>query len=327
MSEVASQKGKMIVIASLLISTLLFSLGSPVLKFLTEQGEAIYLTHPDAISFCNVLFVGNLCAGIISFIFLDKKKFFPELKNTSLKVKGYIGLGCVLAVIYPALMFIALELTSVTQVVLLSRFEGIFYLAFAYFFLKKAVSRAEVFGYAFIGIGILTILLTSDSMLNLKASSYILIAAVVFGISEILSTKILAEVSQNTFMFIRNFASAIIFFWIAVYLFGFDHFGMAFYGDLWITMAVYSLVIIVLGQSLWYRSLSKAKSSWPSDFALMIPFYSIIFAWLLLGEIPDFVQSMAIGVIVIGILITKFFGKVLDGKKQPLSIDAGLIGK
>ena len=50
--------------ASLVLALTLFALSTPVLRWLIMNGGALGLKSPGAISFCNVLFVGNLCAGL-----------------------------------------------------------------------------------------------------------------------------------------------------------------------------------------------------------------------------------------------------------------------
>ncbi len=56
-------------VAALICSVALFALASPLIKWLMTQGARDGLVQVDAISFCNVLFVGNLMAssGSLSF--------------------------------------------------------------------------------------------------------------------------------------------------------------------------------------------------------------------------------------------------------------------
>ena len=50
------------------LGTILFALGPAVLKLLTTMGGRFGIEKPGAISFCNVLFVGNFCAGLITLL-------------------------------------------------------------------------------------------------------------------------------------------------------------------------------------------------------------------------------------------------------------------
>ncbi len=313
-------------LALLGIATALFALASPILKILVDEGGRFGIHHTEAISFCNVLFIGNFCAGLISFTFVAKRSFPKEIKSLDRKTWMYLIISCILAIIYPSLVFFALELTSVTHLVLVSRFEGISYLILAFFFLKTKITWAESLGYIFIGLGVIVTLLGSGEMIG-KADILILSACVFYGLSEVVSVKLLGKISLPSFIFIRNFFSAIVFFIIATYIFGPHHFADAFHGDLWIAMTIYAAIIIVLGQCMWFTAAKAVDPSWPADFALIIPFFSIFFAYLLLNDIPSISESIAIVVIAIGIVFAKTMGRLQRSKMQPLGVDSGLIGR
>ena len=134
--------------------TILFALGPAILKLLTTMGGRFGVTNPGAISFCNVLFVGNFCAGLVTLLVYGARPILEELRDLSRRTKLALLLGSVVSTVYPALIFTALERTSVINVVLLSRFNGIVFVAFAYLLFRTKVTRAEVLGYAIIATGV-----------------------------------------------------------------------------------------------------------------------------------------------------------------------------
>ncbi len=309
-----------------LTSTLLFSMASPVLKLLIEQGKHLGFSHPDAISFCNVLFVGNLCAGLITFISFPKRKIVRELKDLSKKSWGLLMASSFVAVLYPSFIFVALENTTVPRVILISRFEGIFYAIIAFLFLKQKLNLGSIVSYIIIGLGV-AITIFSDGMLPDKADILLLSAAVFYGVSELLSTLLLDKLSMPSFIFFRNFTSAIIFFIIAVYLYGIEHFADMFYGDLWISMFFYAIIIIVIGQLVWFKAIKKGSLAQATNYALIIPFFALFFSWLLLNETPSKIEWIAVALIGVGMIVEKIVSRIVKPKLQVLGAESGLIGR
>lgn len=309
-----------------LISTALFSMASPILKLLIEQGRSIGLTHPNAISFCNVLFVGNFCAGLITYISFPKHHMLRELTKLNKKTWALLLLSSFIAVLYPSCIFIALEKTTVTRVVLISRFEGIFYALIMLALCKQKLSAGSIVSYVIITIGV-CIALFSDGMLPSKADFLILIAAFFYGISEYLSSLLLDNVTMPTFIFFRNLVSAIMFFIIATYLFGIQHFADLFHGDLWLTMFFYALITIIIGQFLWFKALQKGNLEQATNFALVIPYFTLFFAWILLGQIPHTTEWIALAFIALGMIMEKLIKRLKPAKLQQLGPECGLVGR
>jgi drug/metabolite transporter (DMT)-like permease len=111
--------------------------------------------------------------------------------------------------------------------------------------------------------------------------------------------------SLRTFLFVRNFFSAIAWLILALQLYGAHHFSEAFQPGLWLLMVLYALVVIVVGQFMWYRGIKTAAPDVVSNLTMLTPFLTLSFAFLLLSETPDVYESTAIGVILLGMIIAK----------------------
>jgi drug/metabolite transporter (DMT)-like permease len=70
-------------------------------------------------------------------------------------------------------------------------------------------------------------------------------------------------------------------------------------------MVLYALVVIVVGQFMWYRGIKTAAPDVVSNLTMLTPFLTLSFAFLLLSETPDVYESTAIGVILLGMIIAK----------------------
>ena len=130
----------------LILALALFGLSAPLIRWLVLHGGSLSGTESGAISFCNVLFIGNLCAGLVFAAWFGPRRFWREWLATGRRVRITLGGAC----------------------------------------------------------------------------------------------------SRPLLLFTRSLVSAVVFFWIAVLLFGFSHFGHAFSGELWLAMTLYALVVVVI---------------------------------------------------------------------------------
>lgn len=286
----------------MILAYALFALGSPAVKFLVERGGKYGLSHPNAISFCNVLFVGNLCAGLLLLVRFGPRTIAADIRS----VRGnslLLTISLFFAALYPALLFTALETTTVTNLVLLSRSEAVLYALSTAVFLGTRYTRREVAGYSMIAFGIALLALLTSNFHLMKGDGLILIAGAVFSVDVVLSKKLLENMRSSAFTFIRTAGSAIIFAAIAVKLYGVEHFADAFGAELWIVMLVYAGLIVVLANLIFYRELPRSSPPYLAKLALASPAFSILFAFVLLGEVPDMTQIAAGLVILVGLAV------------------------
>lgn len=312
----------------LIVATILFALGPALLKSLMNIAGALGLGE-SGISYCNVLFVGNLCAGLVVLVFKRPKEMLLEILSLPRRAKGLLFLGAIVSTIHPALLFTALEQTSVINIVLLSRFNGIVYVFAAWVLLKAPVMRSEVVGYVVIGTGVLVLLLVNNMGPRVSTGDWlVLIATVFFTMTELISKRILRYVSIQTYVFFRNFTSALIFFVIGLYLFGAEHFAEAFTGDLWVLMVLYAGVAIVAAQIAWLKAVQKLPVKVIADSQLLNPVFSILFAYALLREAPTGPQWLVMVVVFVGMAIPRLSRQHRSmGKVSAMDIDTSLVAR
>lgn len=290
----------------MLLAYVLFALGSPAVKFLVTKGGQFGLAHPHAISFCNVLFVGNVCAALLIALFFGGPTILKTLFTLPSKTKVMLLGSVVLATIYPALLFDALETTTVTNLVLLSRFEAVLYGIAAAFIFKLGLSRQQIAGYVVIAAGILLLVLVGNDFQLNKGDKLVLLAGLFFTAEVLLAKRILLTCPPQALTFCRVLGSAFLFFWIAMKLFGPQHFMEAFEGELWAVMTAYALVIVVLANLLYYKALPDCNPDFLTKLALLSPVLTILFAYALLGERPGITQSLAGLVILAGMAVANW---------------------
>ncbi|HBE19742.1 MAG TPA: EamA family transporter [Cyanobacteria bacterium UBA11149] len=294
----------------LIISILIFAAASPITRKLTQLGADNLINGRNPISFCNLLFVGNLCALILLILIYGKEwQNFP-LKQLS--IKDWIGLVSVAILsgaLAPALIFMALELTMVNNIVLIGRIEPPLILVLSVLLLKEKVNTWVFSGalLAFIGV-FLTILLQKPEVhtvnmgggFELGKGEIMAGAASISGaIATIISKVTLRQIPIGIFSIIRTIIGTIVFFAIALIIYGPMHFFDIFSPFLWQWMFIYSAVIVVGGQLSWFIGLKKTTASDVSLASSFSPIAGILAAYFILGEAPTLPQYIG-GTIIIG---------------------------
>lgn len=297
----------------LLAAIIIFAASSSVVRKLTEIGAQNLIDGRNPISFCNILFAGNICAFILlSFIYRQQWNI-PNLKQLS--KKDWISLSAVAILegaLAPALIFTALSLTMVNNVILIGRIEPPLTLALSVFLLRERVNRWVVFGAiaSFIGVA-LTVFLqpmseNTGGLIQVGRGELMTAGwAVCIAISTIISKVTLRQIPLGIFTVFRTFIGTIIFCIIVLKLFGIYHFADIFSPFLWQWMLFYSTVIVVGGQLCFFTGLKQSTASDVSLASSFGPIAGIIAAYLILGEVPTMAQYIGGSIIMCGIVLNQ----------------------
>ncbi len=300
----------------LLIAILIFAAANSVTRKLTELGAENLIDGRNPISFCNVLFVGNLCA-LVALIAIYGKEWNPG-SLTKLKVLDWLSLVAVAILsgaLAPAMFFLALDLTTVNNVVLIGRIEPPITLALSVLILRARVNSWIIVGavLAFVGV-VLTILLQppDSSMmamgegLNIGAGELMTaIGAIALAISSIISKVKLNSIPLGIFTIFRTAVGTLVFFSATVKLYGISHFMDVFAPIVWQWMLLYGIVIVVGGQLAWFKGLKSTDAADVSLASSISPIAGILAAFLILGEVPTMAQYIGGSVIIIGIIFSQ----------------------
>ena len=132
------------------------------------------------------------------------------------------------------------------------------------------------------------------------------------------------QISIPAFVFIRNLVGGVVFFCLAMILYGPDHFTHAFSADLWLAMTVYGALVVVLGQMTWFRAVGALSSGVVSAWSTLTPVLGVLFAYLIVHEIPDMSQWVAAFIIIGGLAVTQLRPAQID--TTPRIVEKGLAG-
>jgi drug/metabolite transporter (DMT)-like permease len=290
----------------------IFGASSAVTRRLTEIGAQHFMGGSNPISLCNVLFVGNLCALLV-LVTIHWRQLDRSILGR-LSRKEWIGLILVAflsGALAPGLIFQALSQTAVNNVVLVGRLEPPLTLALSVWILRERVNAWEVMGAiaAFIGVT-LTIVLQPPTATMMMGHFGIgvgellaAVGAIALSASAIISKKRLARVSLGLFSMVRTALGTVIFFCLALILYGRDHFMGVLSPFLWQWMLLYGAVIVVVGQSFWLTGLRSSSLSMAALIASFTPIAAILASYFILGESPTQAQYIGGSVILLGIFL------------------------
>lgn len=294
----------------------IFGAANAVTRRLTDLGAANFVEGHNPVSACNVLFVGNVCAlGLLLVIYPGQLR--PSvLKQVSGKQWAILTAIAILGgAIVPMLIFTALSITAVNNVVLISQLSAPLALALAVVFLGERVNSWVMSGaiLAFIGVALTVLLPTPGASAVEMATGFtigrgelmVLIAAVLQAIANLISKVSLQTLPLGFFNLYRTCVGTLFFFVATIVLFEPSHFMDVASPFLWRWMLLYSAVIVVGGQLAWFNGLKHSTASEVSLATAFTPIAGVLAAFLILGEVPTFSQYVGGAVILAGIALNQ----------------------
>jgi drug/metabolite transporter (DMT)-like permease len=298
------------------LAILIFGVSSAVTRKITEIGAQNFIGGTNPISLCNVLFVGNLCALIILTTIYWRDWNKATLKQLSFKNWFNLTIVAILSgALAPGLLFQALALTEVNNVILVGRLEPPLTLALSVWLLKERVNLWQAVGAiaCFIGVTLTIALQPPTNAMMMSGGGFHIgvgellaaVGSVALSISIIITKKHLLQIPAGIYSIFRTALGTVIFFFLALKLYGSDHFMNAFSPFLWRWMLLYAAIIIVVGQSFWIRGLKACTVSMASLASSFIPIIGILAAYLILGEAPTQAQYLGGSVILFGIFLSQ----------------------
>jgi drug/metabolite transporter (DMT)-like permease len=285
---------------------------SSVIRKLTEIGATQFVNGHNPISFCNVLFAGNLCALTVMMIFYRQDLTTQKFKSVTRCEWRYLILSAILSgAIIPALIFQALALSPVNNIVLLARIELPIVLIASIVLLKEQFSRNQIIGAIVVLLGIVIAVLGNGSMSTTasfslgKGEILTIISSLLISGSSLINKKYLSQISLGIAHVFRLGVGTLIFFMVANLLYGPVHFGELFSPFLWKWMLVYGGVIIVVGQSFWAKGFRETPVSVSAIVSCFSPIAGIVFAYWILSEVPSLGQVIGGAVLLFGLLLSQ----------------------
>ena len=299
-------------------------MGTPMLKALVQKGGHLGTTLQNALSYCNIFFVGNLCSALIVFVYFWPPRIFEQFRKITRDRWATLLANTILAnMLSPILIVFALEDGGdITAVILLLQTNTLFYALFAWLMFGEKVPRRALVGLSVIVVGAIVLLALPGNEPVGKVHLCTLGAAICRSLGSCLARKTLEDDSiMPAFLVLRNLIGAVGFFALAIQMFGLRHFSDAFTSGLWELMLVYAAFIVVLAQLTWFRAVCGLPTETISTWSTIVPVLSVLFAWLFVGDAPNSTQWLSVAIIFAGLAIAKVRVKSQPDEARSQNLD------
>ncbi len=271
-------------------AVLIYASSNSIISLLADIGRQNPVMGRNAISLCNLLLLGSLIS-LVPMVFMFRKDWTRDnLRKLSRKDWGILTLAAVLSsAISPILFFIALENTTVTNVVLIGRIEPPLFLLGAFIILKEKLDLWAL-GAGLIALaGAMVIITMNEADVSFtfgKGEVATVFATLSFIASTIVARIGLKDIPLGIFSIYRTVLGTVIYFFLTLYLYGLDHFQDVFSAVVLKWVWVYAVIVIIIGQFSWTIGLKHARAGDISLATSFSPVAALIIAMLLLGENP-----------------------------------------
>lgn len=254
---------------------------------------------------------GRMLSASLVFVFFIKSFFKLEFTKEDIK---YIA---IMVLLEPCLYFIfeakALQFTSASQAGMLTSMMPLITAIGAGLILKEKITKRLLFG-AFLAVcGAVWLSISTDSSSvanNPVLGNFLEFMAMVCGAGYAISIRRLSKKFSALFLTaVQSFAGAVFFF--PFFLWEYTTAGFEF--DLKaIAWTLYLGVVVTLGgYGLFNMALSRVEASKASIYINLIPVFTLLLAYLILGENMKFVELIASAVILLGVAISQMPEKIV----------------
>ena len=299
----------------LILAMIIFAASNSISSKLADIGMQNPIDGRNPISFCNILFIGNVCA-LITLSIVYGRQWNPRQLNRLSLINWLILIGAAIlaGTVAPALTFFALEKTSATNVILVSRIQSPITLAlFALAGDKKPnwwIFTGEIV--AALGIISMLVLQTPEenfaNIMGQKIDMGELLAiagAIALSLGKVIRGTKLNKISLGVWAIFRTAIGTVVFAVLVIKLFGISHFTDAFSPLVWQWVSFYGIIIVAGGQILWFKGLNIVAFQAISYAGYLIPLAGIAIAYFVLGEVPTAAQYVGIFPILIGAILNQ----------------------
>jgi drug/metabolite transporter (DMT)-like permease len=230
-----------------------------------------------------------------------KKNLFVELKNKS-AYRDLLLTSFWITTLF-TFVFLGMQYTTAGNMSVIIFLQVLF--AYLYFnvFGSDKMDKIHTFGAFLMSVGAIIILLPDDLTLN-KGDLLILIGSAIAPIANFYSKRTRTHCSSETILGFRTMV-ALPFIWIFAKVFE----PAVKYESIYETLPYVLLIgLLVFGLSkiFWMEALHRVSITKISSMVAMIPVFTLLFAYLYLGETPQFRQLLGIiPVLVGGYFLTK----------------------
>lgn len=230
------------------------------------------------------------------------RKTFHELKNEKARVPVILT-TLIIGVVFYGLIFFSLNYTTASNVAILSLMEVFFTIIFLRVLKKEVLDRRQTLGSVLMVLGAFLVMIKTSLSFN-RGDLVVVAATAIAPFGNYYAKQARGYVSSSTIMLFRNLTAGIIFFAIGSLVSPVPSFTAAKTSILFLT--VNGLVLFGVTKLMWLEAIHRILISKAISLNAVSPLFTIIFAFLILKEIPTIGQIVGFISVSIGVyLLTK----------------------
>ncbi len=247
-------------------------------------------------------------AALFFAVILTIQKKWHELKKKE-AWKDILIVSVFIGILFYSLSFISLRYTSAGNYGLIGLLEVFFSFLILGILKKEKINFIKIAGAVLMVFGASFVLLPKATGIDIGV--YILLSAQIFipfgNLAQQNARKI---VSSSTIMFLRSVISSAVIFILALIFFPFP--SLSELNSSILFLIINGFLFMGFSKLLWIEGIHRIPITRANSINTLIPFLTLFFAYLILGEIPHFSQLIGIVPLAIGALILLRKDKIIE---------------
>jgi drug/metabolite transporter (DMT)-like permease len=272
------------------VAVFIYAASNSIVLLLVEIGANNPVHGHNVVTFSNLFVLGSLISLVPMVFFFWRDWTIKNLRALKRSNWAILIVATTLSsAITPGLFFIALESTTVTNVVIAGRIDPPIFLLAAAFFLGEKLDLWSLVGSLVILLGAVVILVfksDAGAMVIGKGEIAAILATLSFTASTIITRSSLKDVPLGVFSIFRTVLGTLVFFLYNLVFSGHHEFHAMFQPVLLVWIWVYAVIVIIVGQFTWMLGLKQARANDVALATSFSPLAAISIAIILLSEEP-----------------------------------------
>lgn len=240
----------------------------------------------------------SMLFALIFFVFLGGiKGSLSKILDKEI-LPSLVGAGLIFGIVFPLLQFLGIKYTSAGNVGVILTLEVLFSFLFFNIWKKEFISTKHIAGCILMLLSAIIILIPNFSEFH-KGDFIILFAVMLPPIGNLFQKRARAKIGSEGILFFRALMGVPALFLMA-YLFGQYKTPPS---GIWIIIALNGLVYFGLSKIFWVEGIHRISVTKSSALNSVGPVFTLLFAFLILKNVPSLAQIFAIPPAILGVYL------------------------
>lgn len=257
----------------------------------------IVLTYTALSGIASLAWTTLFAAIMFGFVIIYRRRF-AEFKDPRVwKLSGYATL--LIGVLYYSLYFIGLQYTTPGNAAIIILFQTFTSFLFFQIYRKDLIPRQHLLGAGLMVVGAFVIVMGGFDDINI-GDILILLAQFLAPVGNYFQQQARKIASSETILFLRSAFSAL-FLFVLMHFIGLNEGTSTLYSVL--PLLILIAVLSSFERVLWMEAIHRISVTKATALYTSMPFFTLIFAWIILRQIPTIWQFASLPFLIFGVLL------------------------